>query len=163
MLQEKEKSTFLYFRLGNNSIIQSAAQVHQWALWKGEVWPVVFFWIETRKSLVCLEHFTVLHIKPNKAKYFRLRLTDEVSSERPKGDLRDLRLRLRLTWDWPETDLRLTWDWPETDLRLAWDWHKTDLGPETDLILTWDWPDWDWPGTDLGLTWDWPGTDLRLT
>ena len=60
MLQEKEKSTFLYFRLGNNSVIQSAAQVHQWALWKGEVCPVVFFWLET---LMSLEHFTVLHIK----------------------------------------------------------------------------------------------------
>ena len=38
-------------------------------------------------------------IKLNKTKYFRLRLTDEVSSERPKEDL-------RLTWDQSETDLR---------------------------------------------------------
>ena len=28
---------------------------------------------------------------------------------------------MRLTWDWPETDLRLTWDWPETDLRLTYE------------------------------------------
>ena len=56
----------------------------------------------------------------NKTKYFRLRHTDEVRSERPKRDQ-------RLTWDWPETDLRLTWDWPGTDLGLTWDWPGTDL------------------------------------
>ena len=38
----------------------------------------------------------------NKTKYFRLRLSDEVGTERPETDL-------RLTWDWPETDV--------TDLR----------------------------------------------
>ena len=58
---------------------------------------------KNRGSLPLLTQF-------NKTKYFRLRLTDEVRSERPKRDL-------RLTWDWPETDLRLTWDWPETYMR----------------------------------------------
>ena len=95
----------------------------------------------------------------NKTKYFRLHLSDEVSTERPETDL-------RLTWDWPEkpqTDLRGTSDWPEADLRLIWDWDW----PETDLRLTWDWPEtdlrltWDWPETDLKLTWDWPETDLK--
>ena len=93
---------------------------------------------------IFLLHKVVVLFYFNKTKYFRLCLTDEVSSERPKGDL-------RLTWDWPETDLRLTWDWTETELRLTWDWPETDLGPETDLRLTWD-----WPRTELGLTWDWP-------
>ena len=51
------------FRLGDNSVIQSAAQVHQWALWKGEACPVVFFWPETRMSLVWFEHCTVLLFK----------------------------------------------------------------------------------------------------
>ena len=44
----------------------------------------------------------------NKTKYFRLRLTDEVSSDRPKKDLR------------PETDLGLTWDWPERKKWILW-------------------------------------------
>ena len=51
----------------------------------------------------------------NKTKYFRLRLTDEVGTERSETDL-------RLIKDWPETNLKMTWDWPETDLRLTWDW-----------------------------------------
>ena len=78
----------------------------------------------------------------NKTKYFRLRLTDEVSSERPKRDLRE-------TWDWPETDLRLTWDWPETDHRptqtaLRWRLYALDkLVPDgqtdrqTDKVTPW--------------------------
>ena len=72
-------------------------------------------------------------IRLNKTKYFRLRLTDEVSSDRPKREI----------WDWPGTDLALTWHWPGTDLGQTWD------RPETDLRLTWDWPE-----TDLRLTWD---------
>ena len=94
----------------------------------------------------------------NKTKYFRLRLTDEVSSERSKRDLKE-------TWDWPGTDLRLTWD-----VRLTWDWLVLTWDwPGTDLGLTWNWPGtdlrltWDAPETDLGCTWDWPKTDLRLT
>ena len=39
----------------------------------------------------------------NKANYFRLRLSDELGTERPQRDLRD-------TWDWPETDLRQTYE-----------------------------------------------------
>ena len=53
----------------------------------------------------------------NKTKYFRLRLSDEVSTERPETDL-------RLPWDCHETD---PWDWPETDLRLTWDWPEVIL------------------------------------
>ena len=83
----------------------------------------------------------------NKTKYFMLRLSDEVGTERPETDL-------RLTSDWPDndTDLRLAWDWPDTDLWLTCDW------PETGLKLAWH-----WPVTDLWLTWDWPETDLRQT
>ena len=54
------------------------------------------------------------HLFHNKTKYFRLRLSDEVGTERPETDL-------RLTWDWPKTDLGLTWDWPETDLRQTYE------------------------------------------
>ena len=36
-----------------------------------------------RKEVIISQHFLV-----NKTKYFRLRLTDDVSSERPKRDLR---------------------------------------------------------------------------
>ena len=92
-----------------------------------------------------MDHIWWASSRLNKTKYFRLRLSDDVGTERPETDL-------RLTWDWPETDLRLPWDFPETALRLPWDW------PGTDLRLTWDWPE-----TDLRLTWDWPETDLRLT
>ena len=57
----------------------------------------------------------------NKTKYFRLRLSDEVGTERP------------------ETDLRLTRDWPETDL-----WEKDVIqcfralcAPQTDRQTEW--------------------------
>ena len=66
----------------------------------------------------------------NKTKYFRLRLTDEVSSERPQRDL-------RVTWDCPETDLRLTWDWP---MRERWRFSALDkLVPDrqTDRLTPW--------------------------
>ena len=47
-------------------------------------------------------HSKLLRIEKNKTKYFRLRLSDEVSTERPETDL-------RLTWDWLETDLKSSW------------------------------------------------------
>ena len=80
--------------------------------WVGWVWTKHF-----SKKGVQKKEFLI-----NKTKYFRLRLTDEVSSKR---DLRE-------TWDWPETALRQTWERltchrPGTDLRLTWDWPETDL------------------------------------
>ena len=53
-----------------------------------------------------------------KTKYFRLRLSNEVGTERPENDL-------RLTWDWPETDLR------QTQTALRWKLRALEhFGPE---------------------------------
>ena len=87
------------------------------------------------QSRYCLheEYFADI-IYSNKTKYFRLRLTDEVRSERPKRDL-------GLTWNWPGTDLRQIWDRP---MRERWRFSALDkLVPDrrtdrrTDRLTPW--------------------------